>query len=88
MLLPPAPWTESGAGSGSGSASDQASDMDARPAVLPRGGMAEAAERSGGEASPSGAMPRNYGEASFRCAPCPNTCIVLLLVHAFFTSAS
>lgn len=70
MLLPPAPWTESGAGSGTGSASDQASDMDTRPPVLPRGGMAEATERSGGEASPSGAMPRTYGEASFRCAPC------------------
>ena len=67
MLQPPAPWTGSAAAA-SMPETDPASDMDARPATPPRGRMAEAAERSGGEASPSGAFARVYGEASFRRA--------------------
>lgn len=70
MLQPPAPWTGSAAEPSSMPDPDPASDMDARPATPPRGRMAEAAERSGGEASPSSAFARVYGEASFRRAAC------------------
>ena len=66
MLQPPAPWTGSAEASAALPDPDPASDMDARPATPPRGRTTEAAERSGGEASPSGAFARVYGEASFR----------------------